>query len=382
MVNKQDFLLNGKVRFFNNGSYGACPRKVFKKYQEWQRIIEFQPVEFYQKTLLPELKKSRQLIADHINAQENDITLIRNATYAVNLVIRSLELTESDEVLLTDHEYGACLNAWNFWQQEKGFKLNTIKIDLPLPSDKDLIKSIESQLTPRTKVIFFSHISSFTAQLFPAGKICALAKKHGIISVVDGAHSIGQIKLDMQKIKGDFYFSNLHKWFFSPKGTAFLYAHPSLQKSVRPLITGWGWGKNRELQSGNDYIDSNQFYGTSDLSSFLSIPAAFKYYKEYDIAENKKNCNRLVKYFLQEMHRITGLPPLYDDHPPELMMGVVEIPPRYRAIELKNILYEKYRIEVPVIEWKDKMMIRISIQIYNSREEVDYFLEIMEKLFT
>jgi isopenicillin-N epimerase len=211
MVNKQDFLLNEKIIFLNNGSYGACPKKVFESYQAWQKKMEFQPVEFFQKKLLPELQKARDLLGKFVGTAGNDLILITNATYAVNLIIRSLDLTANDEVLVTNHEYGACLNAWHFWQQEKGFKITTIEIDLPLPGDIDLIKYFESSITARTKVIFFSHISSPTAQLFPAEKICSLAREKGIISVVDGAHAIGQIPLDLSEIGADFYFSNLHK---------------------------------------------------------------------------------------------------------------------------------------------------------------------------
>ncbi len=381
MLNKQNFLLNEKVLFLNNGSYGACPREVFKVYQEWQRIIEFQPVEFYQKTLIPALQRSRDLVGNIVNTAGENLILISNATYAVNLVIRSLDLSEEDEVLVTSHEYGACLNAWQFWQQEKGFRIRIVDIDLPLPKKTDLIKLFEAKITSATKVIFFSHITSFTAQLFPAEEICALARKHGIISVVDGAHAIGQIPLDLQKIKADFYFSNLHKWFFSPKGTAFLYTQPALQKIIKPLITGWGWGKNRELPSGSEYVDSNQFYGTADLSSFLTIPSAVEFYEVNNIATEKQRCNFLVKYFLQEMNKFTAMNSLYTIHPEELMMGVVEIPRKFAKLELKELLYHEFKIEVPVIEWSGKLLIRISVQIYNSKEDVDHFLAVLKELF-
>ncbi|MFC1887579.1 aminotransferase class V-fold PLP-dependent enzyme [Candidatus Cloacimonadota bacterium] len=381
MTKKHDFLLNKDIYFFNNGSYGACPRKVFESYQKWQREIEYQPVEFYQKKLLPELKKSRQIIAEFINAHDNDLILIRNATYAVNTIIRSLDLTVKDEVLITDQEYGACRNAWLFWQQEKGFKLSTIEIALPLPDENTLIKLFESRITSKTKVVFFSHISSFTAQLFPAEKICTLARKHRVLSIVDGAHAIGQITIDMQKINADFYFSNLHKWMFSPKGTAFLYTRPALQKAIKPLITGWGWGRNRELKSGSDYVDSNLFYGTSDLSSFLTIEDSFRFYKDNDIIKKKQQCNALAKHFLQEMSKITGLKPLYEEFPSELMLAVVEVPKKYSAEELKNILLNNYKIEVPVIEWNNKLMIRISVQVYNTKEDVEYFLKTLRLIF-
>ncbi|MDO9576738.1 MAG: aminotransferase class V-fold PLP-dependent enzyme [Candidatus Cloacimonadales bacterium] len=381
MIKKSDFLLNQEIIFFNNGSYGACPKTVFNKYQEWQRIIEFQPVEFFQKTLLPELKRSRQAIGDFINCQPNDLILVRNATYATNIVIRSLDLKKGDEVLVTNHEYGACLNAWEFWKKEKGFKLKEIKIELPLPDTTEIIRRIKSCLNPKTKVIFFSHISSKTAQLFPAEEICKLARENNIISIIDGAHSIGQCPLNIKEIDPDFYFSNIHKWLFAPKGTAFLYTRKELQSKVKPLITGWGWGPERELPSGSDYIDSNQFYGTADLSSFLTVEVSINFYKENKIEDLKKNCHELVEYFCREADKITVKKTLYNHFPDCLMMAVIEVPTKYSVIELKELLYEKYRIEVPVIEWEGKLLIRISIQVFNTKDEVDYFLKVLKEIF-
>ena len=382
MIKKSDFLLNDGIYFFNNGSFGACPRMVFRQYQNWQKKIEFQPVFFFQKKLLPELKKSRRLIGDFIHSDADDLILIRNATYAANTVIRSLDLQDDDEVLVTNHEYGACLNAWEFWQQERGFKLIKVRFELPLPDGREIIKRFESFLTPKTKALFFSHISSKTAQLFPAAAICRLARKHGLLSIVDGAHGIGQFDLKMPEIDPDFYFSNIHKWLFAPKGTAFLYTRKNCQSLVKPLITGWGWGSERELPSGSDYVDTNQFYGTADLSSFLSIPAALEFYRKNNVSELKKKCHDLAGYFLSEAHKITKMKPLYTVFPDCLQMAVIEIPKIYPALELKKLLYDNYQIEVPVLEWEDKLLIRISIQIYNTKEEVDYFLHVLGKLFS
>jgi isopenicillin-N epimerase len=381
MVTKDEFLLDNEIYFFNNGSYGACPKVVFDKYQEWQRITEIQPVKFYQKTLIPKLQESRKLIGEFINADSDDLILIRNATFATNIIIHSLDLKPDDEVLLTNHEYGACRNAWEFRQQEKGFKIRNVEFNLPLPSLDEIIDVFEKAVRKNTKVIFFSHISSKTAQLFPAKEICDFARKHGIISIVDAAHSIGQFPLNIKEIDPDFLFSNIHKWLFAPKGTAFLYTRKNLQNRVKPLITGWGWGSERELPSGSDYVDTNQFYGTNDYSSFLSIPSAIEFFKEKQVWELKKECNALIQYFLEESTKITGKQSLYQNLPDCLMMAVIEIPVKYEVLELKATLLDRYRIEIPVLEWENRKLIRISIQIYNTKAEVDYFLNVLRELF-
>ncbi|HPR18256.1 MAG TPA: aminotransferase class V-fold PLP-dependent enzyme [Candidatus Cloacimonadota bacterium] len=381
MIQKSDFLLNEEIHFLNNGSYGACPKTVFAKYQEWQKVIEFQPVEFFQQNLVPELKKSRESLAKFVNTDADDLILMRNATFAANAVIRSLNLQPGDEVITTNHEYGACTNAWQFWQKERNFSLKIVNFDLPLPSTSEIIKRFEANISDKTKVIFFSQITSKTAQLFPAEELCRLARKHNIISVVDGAHVIGQYPLDFAKMPADFYFSNIHKWLFAPKGTAFLYTAKDKQHLLKPLITGWGWGRERELPSGSDYVDSNQFYGTNDYASFLCVPAAIDFYRRNRIDVLKQECNSLVRNFLQKAEQITGRKSLYSDFPPCLQMAVIEIPRKYEFWEIKELLYKKYKIEIPVMEWEDKLLLRISIQIYNQPEEVEYLLQVLRELF-
>lgn len=367
--------------FLNHGSFGACPKVIFEEYQTWQRKIEFQPVEFFTKTLIPELNKARQILADFVFTDAENLLLVRNATYAANIVIRSLDLKKNDEIVLTNHEYGACRNAWDFWQKEKGFTLQIWQIDLPLPSHEELLSQLDKLLTQNTKAVFFSHISSFTAQCFPAAEICRHLKNKGILSIVDGAHTVGQLDINLAEIEADFYFSNLHKWLFAPKGTAFLYTNPQYHSLIKPLITGWGWGSMSDMRWGSDYIDSNQFYGTADYSSFLCIPAAINFFKANNISELRSNCIDLVSYFLQESLSITGKSSLYSENQQNIQMGVIEVPAKYPAKILKAKLYQEYKIEIPVIEWENRLLIRISVQVYNTVNEIEYLLDVLWKIF-
>jgi len=381
MITKDDFLFRDDIFFFNNGSYGACPKVVFEKYQQWQRVLEYQPIEYFQKTLIPELKKVREKVGKFIHADAEDLVITTNATFATNTIVRSLDLSETDEVLVTNHEYGACLNAWGFWQKEKGFKIKVVDLELPLPSTDAILELFKAAVNKHTKVIFFSHITSKTAQILPAEEICRFAAENNILTVIDGAHTIGQLELNVQKIKPDFYYSNIHKWCYAPKASAFLYTCKKLQPAVKPLVAGWGWGTYRELPSGSEYVDANQFYGTNDFAPFLAVADAIDFYLNNNVKTLKIECNKLVKYFLTEADKLTGKQSLYVEHPSSLMLGVIEVPKKYPALDLKNILYNEYKIEVPVIEWEGKLMLRISIQIFNTKAEVDQFLNAIRALF-
>lgn len=378
---ENEFLLNPDITFLNNGSFGSCPKVVFAEYQRWQRVLEFQPVDFFANELFPNLLKNRDALAKFIHCDSEDLILTTNATYAVNTIIRSLDLKQGDEVLTTNHEYGACINAWKFWAQEKGFKLKYVDLELPFEDETSLVKGFEETITSNTKVMFFSEITSQTAQLLPAKELCKLARKNEIISVVDAAHAVGQLNISLKEKNPDFYFSNIHKWLYAPKGTAFLYTRKNMQTLVKPLITGWGWQQMSDFSSGNSYVDANQYYGTADLSSYLTIIKALEFYKANQVEILKKKCNDLLKETLIQAESITGLSSLYSNFPEDLQLGVFELPAKYKSSELKKILYEKYKIEIPVINWSEKILVRISVQIYNNKEDLKELLKALKKLF-
>lgn len=375
------FLIDPTVTFLNHGSFGATPRPVFEAYQEWQRKLEWQPVQFTSRDLPNYLQDARQKLGQYINAHHNDIVYIPNATYGVNVVARSLPLREGDEVLTTDHEYGACNHTWQFLSQKKGFTYIQQPIPLPVTDNQTIIDQFWQGVTPRTKVIYISHITSATALCFPVAEICKRARKEGIITLVDGAHALGQIPLDMQTIGADFYTSNAHKWLCSPKGSAFLYARPEKQHLIEPIIVSWGWGDTRTQHSGSDFIDFLQWVGTNDSAAYLSVPAAIQFQEEHNWEKVRQDCHELVK---QAMHRIcdlTGLAPLYpDDAGFYHQLAIAPLPPVTDLQALKAALYDEYRVEIPLTQLQNKQFIRTSIQAYNTQEDVDTLLKALTDL--
>ena len=204
-------MLDPEITFLNHGSYGACPIPVFEDYQNWQKKLENQPVQFMTNFLWENLKKSREYLADYINCSESDILLFPNPTTAINNLLKNLSLNEGDEVLMTQHEYGALVRAWDYASKMKKFKVVQKGIDMPLDSRQDFIDQFLSGVNSKTKVIFMSHITSQTALIFPVKEICQYAKKSGITTIVDGAHVPGHIKLDIEDIDCDYYTGACHK---------------------------------------------------------------------------------------------------------------------------------------------------------------------------
>lgn len=377
---KSLFLLDPDVVFLNHGSFGATPRPVFDTYQQWQHQLELQPVHFITKQLSGHLATARQAMGDYINSHPDNLVLVPNATYAANIVANSLQLGAGDEVITTDHAYGACDNAWQFHSQKKGFTLIRQPISFPITSDEQIIEELWQAVTPRTKVLFLSHITSSTAQRFPIKAICQRAKEAGILTVIDGAHAPGQIPLDMDDLQADFYLGNVHKWLCGPKGVAFLYTRPGIQHLIQPLVIGWGWGENRTLTFGSDYLDYLQFLGTDDLAGYLSVPSAIEFQAQNDWPTVQKSCHKLLTEGVERVVNLTGIPSCYIDDSYYHQMAIIPLPPIADLPAFKDQLYDQYRIEIPCIQWQDHQFIRISIQAYNTPRDIDILLQALENL--
>lgn len=377
---KQQFLLDPTVTFLNHGSFGATPRPVFETYQKWQRRLERQPVQFLINELPDLLAEARSILGHYLHAEADSLVYIPNATFGLNIVARSLNLSAGDEVLTTDHEYGACNNVWQFVSEKRGFVYKKQSIPLPLESDETLVETFWQGVTSRTKVIFLSHISSATAVRFPIAAICHRAREAGIRTVIDGAHAPGQIPLDLQNIGADFYFGNAHKWLCSPKGAAFLYTRPEHHSLLEPLVVGWGWGKERSFTFGSDYLDYLQYLGTDDLSSYLSVPAAIAFQEAHNWDTVRQQCHALLTAALERIQQLTGLTSPYPHASFYHQLAIAPLPPIVDLITFKAELYDKYRIEIPCTQWHDSQFIRISIQGYNSSEDVDILLDALQNM--
>ena len=199
------FLLQDENVFLNHGSFGACPKVVFDGYQEWQKLLEKQPVKFLTSDLYNYLENSRHELSEFVGCQEDEIAFFQNPTHAISCIIQSLDLDKGDEILMTNHEYGALIRAWTEWGKQKHINIIQHEIPMPVDSKDDFIRSFLSDITSKTKIIFMSHITSSTALKFPVKEIISAVKDRGIITIIDGAHVPGHIPLDINDLNCDFY---------------------------------------------------------------------------------------------------------------------------------------------------------------------------------
>jgi len=376
---KQHFLLDPDVHFLNHGSFGATPKPVFDAYQRWQLELERQPVEFLGRRHNDLMQASRAAFADYIHAAADDLVYVTNVTFSINIVARSLELGPGDEVLATDHEYGACDRTWRFLSGERGFTYINQPIPVPMTTKEDFSAALWKGVTPRTKVIYLSHITSPTAIIFPVEEVCARARAEGIMTVVDGAHAPGQIALDMQSIGADFYGGNLHKWLCAPKGVGFLYARPEVQSLLKPLIVSWGY--ESEIPGTSRFVDYFEWMGTRDIAAFLSVPNAIQFQREHNWDSVRADCHEMARYAQRAICDLTGLAPLYSELSDWFAQLVTApLPEPVDLATLKARLYDEYRVEVPLIFWNGRKLVRVSVQGYNTKEDVDALVHGLKKL--
>jgi isopenicillin-N epimerase len=373
------FLLDPSITFLNHGSFGATPRPVFRAYQEWQRRLELQPVEFLGRRFTDMMQNSRIILGKYLNTSPDNLVYTTNVTVALNTVVRSLDLGPGDEVLSTDHEYGAIDRTWRFTVKEGGFAYVNQPIQVPLKQNDDLVQDYLSGVTPRTRVIHISHITSPTALCFPIKEIISKARSSGILTIVDGAHAPGQIQLDLDDLGADFYAGNLHKWLCAPKGAGFLFARHEMQGLLKPLIVSWGY--EAETPGVSPFIDQHEWQGTRDVAAFLSVPEAIQFQEDHDWQKVRSACHELLREAVERISALTGLPGL-SDAPRYAQMASLPLPSDIDLAVLKLRLYEDHRIEIPVLSWNGYKLIRVSIQGYNTGRDVDHLVKVLPDLLS
>jgi isopenicillin-N epimerase len=376
---RQEMLLDPDVVFLNHGSFGACPRPVFETYQRWQVELEREPVEFLGRRQKDLLTTARAALASYLHASTDDVVLVPNVTNGLNIVARSLPLQPGDEILTTDHEYGALERTWTFVVERRQAHLKVQKLPPHFDDPSATVEAIWAGVTPRTRVLFLSHVTSPTAVMLPIEPLIRRARAAGIWTVIDGAHAPGQIDVDLQALQVDFYAGNCHKWLSSPKGAGFLYADAAVQPLIEPLVVSWGWRPRDPWAT--PYVDALQRQGTHDIAAYLSVPAAIAYQQERDWPTVRQECHALVRLARQGLFELSGVEPAVADDPRWFaQMATLPLRPGSDAHQVQRRLYDEFRVEIPAQRWGDVPALRVSVQGYNTRRDIEQLLDAVRKV--
>jgi len=370
------FLLRPDIVFLNHGSFGACPRPVFEVYQRLQLELERQPVLFLDREFRQRMSDARGALARYVGADADDLVYVPNATTAINIVARSLPLAPDDEILTTDLEYGAVDRTWEFIARRRDARVVRAEIPVPVDDPDEVVDAIWSRVTQRTRVLSISHIAYLTALILPIEPLVEKARDAGILTVIDGAHVPGQLPLSLDELGADFYAGNCHKWMLAPKGAGFLHARRAVQPLLEPLVVSWGW--ESEMPSSSRFVDHHEWQGTRDIAPLLSVPAAIDFMEAHDWDSVRASCRQLLRSAVARIVEVTRLDPLFTGNG-DWTAQMAGLPlPADEGEALKARLYDEHRIEVPIVEWKGRWLLRISIQAYNAEQDVDALTNALE----
>ena len=379
------FNLDPDIVFLNHGSYGACPKPVFKAYQQYQKDLERHPVQFMQETVYELLERSRAALGAYINCDKEDIIYVPNPTHAVGTVIHNVVLEPGEEVLSTNLEYGSCDRMWTYDAEQRGYKYIQAEINLPIEDKEIFLNEFWSFANDQTKYVFISQITSTTGMILPIPEIVVEAKKRGIKTIIDGAHVPAHISLNIKELDPDYYTGALHKWLCCPKGISFLYVKKEYQGGIQPMVKSWGWGEEYEefkpsaqLHSPSRFINVFQWQGTKDMSVFFTVPEAIQFQKEHDWDSVRSRCFNMVIEARNRITEITKLPKICPDNWLGQMATILF--PIEDTVAFKKTLYNDYQIEMPVMTHKEHTAFRISIQGYNSEKDIDHLINSLEEL--
>ena len=372
---RKSFMIPEGVVYLNNGTAGPCPRCVFDKMVEWQRVLEANPAE-----LGPvnneAVKPAKEKLAAFVGIEPANMVFVMNVTVGMNMVAAGpRNLKPGDEILITDQEYNAVSRAWEFNADKRGCVLKRVAIPFPPESSDQIVSAFEQAITPRTRVLVFAHITS-SAIMMPVQRLCKLAKERGILTAVDGAHAPGMIPLDVPGLGCDFYVGNCHKWLCAPKGSGFFYAAPHAQGLLAPFVVGHGWAKGKETFLGN--FESP---GTHSPAPYIGAGEAVDFQNRIGRENIAARGRELTLYGREALAQIPGVRPATPAHPDFVCsMASYFLPPIEDELRFARML-GKYRITVPGSAGKQGGRLRVSSHIYNTTGEIDLLVRALREAY-
>jgi isopenicillin-N epimerase len=384
----EHWLLDPDMTYLNHGTVGAPPTRVLRKQQALRDDMERQPSRFVLRELnghqpMPwrhesRLREAIRHIAPFVASRPEDLVFVPNVTTGLNAVLRSVSLGPGDEVVISDLAYGAVALAARVVTREQGATLRTVEMPHPLRDSGDVVDTIVSALTPRTKLVVADHITAQTALVLPVKTIAAECHARGVPVLVDGAHAPGSIALDIPAVGADWYAANLHKWAHAPRSCGILWAKPEHQATLHHPVVSWG--------SGQGFHAEFEHNATIDPTSYLAAPEGIALLREWDFDAVLAYMHRLA---LEAGRALTDCWGTSLGAPQDMIGAMVTVPlpenagtTTDEAIRLRLALLVEDHIEVQLHAWRGRLWTRVSAQVYNDRSDIMSLADAVQRRVT
>lgn len=382
---KADWDLDPHSVYLNHGSFGPSPRCVVEARAELSRRLEQQPMDFFIRQLEPLLEHTQARLGELVGSDPRNLVLVDNATFAMNIVATSVPLQADDEVLLTDHEYGAVSRIWREHCQRQSAHVVTARLPWPPRDADELCAAILKSVTDRTRIAVISHVTSPTALVLPVYQICQELKRRGVTVCIDGPHAIAMLPVDLDRLECDFYAASCHKWLSASFGSGFLYVAPKWHDRMQPHTISWGGSLSGRAA---DWHDEYNWLGTRDPAAFGSIPTAIDYLESIGLDRFRGTCRQLVRVAGERLSQLPGIRPSVplDSDWYRTMLSLKldtalwKLPVRNQIDPLQQALWDRYRIEVPCPRHAGQRLLRVSCHLYNSESDIDRLYEALSEL--
>jgi len=376
--------LDPEILYLNHGTVGAPPKRVLARQQAIRDEIERQPSRFMLRELTeivvggprtepPRMRVAAQAVAEFLGARGEDLVFVDNATTGVNALLRSFDLRSGDEILVTDHAYGAVARTAEYVARTHDASVRTIEIPYPLRDPGEVVEAIVAGIGPRTRLAVVDHITSSSALVFPLAEIAAGCRARGVAILADAAHAPGAIVLDVPAIGVDWYVGNLHKWLYSPRSSGILWAPASRQTGLHPTVISWGLDQS--------FTAEFDLVGTRDPSAHLAAPEGVAFMNDLG-AEAVRAYNHQLAWegalaLSARWRTELGMP--------ESMVGTMATLPmpaslgseHADAARVRDALLYEDRIEAQVHAWRGRLWARISGQVYVEMADIERLGEVV-----
>jgi len=367
--------LTPDVDYLNHGSFGACPRHVLEHQAALVARLEREPVDFLNRDLPGLLAEARATVGAFVGADPDDLAFVPNATTAVNAVLRSLTLAPGDELLTTSHVYAACRKTLRFVASRTGARVVVAAVPFPLSGPDEVAEPVLAAVTPKTRLALLDHVASPTALVFPLRRLVAELAERGVDALVDGAHAIGMVPLDLREIGAAYYTANAHKWLCAPKGAAVLHVRRDRQRQVHPMTVSHGYDPDG---GGADFRAEFDWTGTCDPSGFLSVPESIRFLGGLLPGGWPELMARNHALALEARQLLCEALGVAAPCPAEMLgsMASVPLPAGEPGSAVERLDHEaligwfrERGVETWLYTWEGTKLIRASAQLYNTREQ-------------
>jgi selenocysteine lyase/cysteine desulfurase len=376
---RKHFLIPEGVAYCNTGTLGASPREVVDALADGVRRLEatladwpYEQADGEPLTGYQQLKDVRALAGRFINATADEIALTQNATMGMNFLANGLDLAPGDEVVSTDHEHGGGISPWRLLAKRRGIVVKELPLEPALKDGPDgIVRLFASALTPRTKVVMFSHITSGLGALLPARELCALARERGALAVVDGAQAVGQIQVDVRALGCDAYVGSPHKWMMAPKGTGMMFIRKEVQDRFWTTLASYQWDNHQ------DGAFRFMQFGTGSVPVVDGLVAAIRFIDTIGMARIERWDALLTKRLREGLARIPAARVASPAHP-QLTAAITTF--RIDGVKAKALQDALWARRVRVRAQGDDRGVRLSAHLYLGAADIDRVLEVAESL--